>query len=330
MRPPKVTQRGLRYPLNEFLGTEANVRLLRVLARHPTPFTSGELARRAMLGRTSVYPALRVLERAGIVEHIGVGSQKLVQLRMRHPLSQRLTELFRAEAQRVDDLTGTLRRLASARDPRVLSAWIDEAPNAESDVLTLYVVARPEDLDALVDQVNADVADVGRTYDVHIAVHGLTRSEIGSVLSPPRLEEHAPRLVGGVPPAALLERPKPASRRRLLTSHPEHDARSRRLALAVAAKLEADPGLAAMAAGRVKRRAKEASAAERKELAEWARLLSTLSTAQLRKFLVEDSERATRLRQSLPALQILAPTEREAVLASESDAEVLAAIGRRP
>ena len=189
-------------PSEDLFGTEANVRLLRVLVLHPTPFTSGELARRAMLGRTSVYPALRVLERAGIVEHVGVGSQKLVQLRVRHPLSQHLRELFRAEAQRVGDLTDALRRLPSTRDPRVLSAWIDEAPNAESDVLTLYVVARPEDLDALVDQLNADVADVGRTHDVHIAVHGLTRSEVGSVLSPSRLEHIAPRLVGGVPRGA--------------------------------------------------------------------------------------------------------------------------------
>lgn len=330
MRPPKMPQRGLLYPLNELLGTEANVRLLRVLALHPTPFTSGELARRAKLGRTSIYPALRVLERAGVVEHIGAGPQKLVQFRVRHPLSQRLAQLFRAEAQRFDDLTDSLRRLTSARDPRALSAWVDEAPNGESDVLTLYVVARPEDLDALVEQLNADVADVGRDHDVHIAVHGLTRSEVGSVFSPSEAGDQSLRLVGGVPPTALLDRPRTPPRRRQLTTHQEHDARSRRLALAIALKLKADPGIVAVAADRVARRAKEASAGERQELAEWARLLSTLSPAQLRKFLVEDSERATRLRQSLPALQLLSATEREAVLHSESDAEVLAAIGRRP
>ena len=202
--------------------------------------------------------------------------------------------------------------------------------HGESDVLTLYVVARPQDLDALVEQLNADVADVGSEHDVHIAVHGLTRSEVGSVFSPSGADDRSPRLVGGVPPAALLDRPRTAQRRRQLTTHQEHDARSRRLALAIALKLKADPGLVAIAADRVARRAKEASAGERQELEEWARLLSTLSSAQLRKFLVEDSERATRLRQSLPALQLLSPTEADAVLHSESDAEVLAAIGRRP
>lgn len=114
-----------------------------------------------------------------------------------------------------------------------------------------------------------------------------------------------------------------------MNTHEEHDARARRLAVAIAAKLKADPGLAALAADRVRRRAKEASAGEQQELAEWARLLSTLSPARLRAFLVEDSERATRLRQSLPALQLLSSTEREAVLRSESDADVLAAVGQR-
>jgi hypothetical protein len=142
------------------------------------------------------------------------------------------------------------------------------------------------------------------------------------------VNQDAVHLVAGVPPASLLEATGRRPRSRLNT-HEEHDARARRLGLAIAAKLKADPGLAAIAADRVRRRAKEASAGERQELAEWARLLSSLSTARLRAFLVEDSERATRLRQSLPALQFLSPTERDAVLRSESDADVLTAVGQR-
>jgi len=161
-------------------------------------------------------------------------------------------------------------------------------------------------------------------------VRGLTRSKVGSVFGPSEAGDESLRLVGGVPPTALVGRPRTPPRQRQLTTHQEHDARSRRLALAIALKLKTDPGLVAVAADRVARRAKEASAGERQELAEWARLLATLSPAQLRKFLVEDSQRATRLRQSLPALQLLSATEREAVLHSESDADVLAAIGRRP
>lgn len=329
MRPPKLSQSGLRYPLNEILGTEANVRLLRVLALHTGPFTAGELAKRAMLTRTSVYPALRVLEGAGIVEFIGVGPQKLVQLRERHPLSQPLRELFGAEVDRFDNLMQALRRLPAARHPGVVSAWLVEAPRgSESVILTLHVVARAEDIDDVVSALNREVAEVERTFDVAVAVRGLGRSEVGSVMPASSVSQDAVLLVAGVPPVSLLESTGRRHRSRLST-HVEHDARARRLALAIAAKLKADPGLAKIAANRVTRRAKEASAGERQELAEWARLLSTLSAARLRAFLVEDSERATRLRQSLPALQLLSPTERDAVLRSDSDSDVLAAVGQR-
>lgn len=146
--------------LDEIFGTEANVRLLRVLALQNTSFTAGELAKRALLGRSSVYPALRQLERVGVVEFIGAGARKLLQLRGAYPLSR-------------------------------------------------------------------------------------------------------------------------------------------------------------------------ASPRERRELMEWIRILSTMSAARLQRFLVEDSERAIRLRQTLPALNFLSPFERDQATRGQTDAEVVAAITHR-
>lgn len=329
MRQPKTRQSDVRHPINAILGAEANVRLLRILALHTGPFTAGELAKRALLTRTSVYPALRALEGEGIVEFTGVGSQKLVQLRDRHPLSLPLRELFGAEQARFTNLLQALRRLPAARRPAVVSLWIVEAPpGSASGVLTLYVVARAGDLDDIVTGLNTDVEEVERTFDVAVAVRGLGRSEVESAMHASAAHPDAVHLVAGIPPASLLEGNRRTPRARPST-HEEHDVRARRLAVAVAAKLKADPGLATLAADRVRRRATEASAGERQELAEWARLLSALSPARLRAFLVEDSERATRLRQSLPALQLLSPAERDAVLRSESDADVFAAVGQR-
>ena len=85
----------------------------------------------------------------------------------------------------------------------------------------------------------------------------------------------------------------------------------------------------AMAEERVKRRAGEASPRERRELMEWIRILSTMSPARLQRFLLEDSERAIRLRQTLPALTFLSPAERDAVMRSQTDAEVVAAVTHR-
>jgi hypothetical protein len=136
-------------------------------------------------------------------------------------------------------------------------------------------------------------------------------------------------LLGGVPPVALLERSRPAANTSTLVSHDEHEAGSRRLALAIAAKIRRDPGLIPIAEDRVKHRVREAGPRERRELTEWIRILSTMSPARLQRFLLENSEHAVRLRQTLPALNLLSPLERDAVVRSQTDADVIAAITDR-
>src|SRR5262249_15973810 len=158
MRPPKEHQNRVVHPLNEVFGTEANVRLLRVLALQNTSLTAGELAKRARLSRSAIYPALRELERAGVVEFIGPGPRKLLQLLLAYPLSRSLKEVFRAEARRFDSLTIALRELVATMPRAPISAWMETDHGGENlkstDTLTLYVVARPEELDTLTDYLN--------------------------------------------------------------------------------------------------------------------------------------------------------------------------------
>jgi hypothetical protein len=193
----------------------------------------------------------------------------------------------------------------------------------------LYVVARPEELNRLTDYLNEGLADLERKHDVHIAVRGIMPSELETLHRTPLTTLDAAILPGGIPPVALLERPQSTAKTSTIVSHDEHNARSRRLAVAIAAKIRRDPGLIAMAEERVRRRAGEASPRERRELAEWIRILSTMSPARLRRFLLENSERAIRLRQTLPALNFLSPVERDAVMRSQTDAEVVAAVTHR-
>jgi len=330
MRRPKYAQSRLLHPLNDVLGTQANVRLIRTLSLASTPLTAGELARRADLGRTSIFPALRELESIGIVEFVGAGAQRQTQLRERHPLATALKDLFRVEASRFDELTTALRKLFVESPVRVLSAWIEDvtAVPRGTDAVRLYFVATPEDKERLSDYLNEHLAVVERALDLHVDVGGFTRSELETLS---RIRGHAldnPTLLEGVPPAALLPSmagaTKPAP-----VSHAEQDARARRLALAMAVKIKRDPGLIRLAQHRLERRSQRASPRERRELGEWLRLLSTMSPARLRAFFIEDSEHAIRLRQSLPALSLLSPTERQTVLRSRNDAEVIAAVTRR-
>jgi hypothetical protein len=255
----------------------------------------------------------------------------LVQLRDRHPLSRILRDLFRFEARRFEGLTVALRDLFTNLPHRPMSAWID--PTADDaqrgDSLSLYFVARPEELEHITDYLNAHLTDVERKYDIHLAIKGLTRSEVDTLHRTSLANLSTVVLIAGVPPDALRARSRSAASGSTFASHDEHDVRSRRLALAIAAKIQRDPGLIAMAEDHVKRRAHSASPRERRELAEWLRILSTMSPARLQLFLVEDSERAVRLRQTLPALHLLSPAEREAVVRSQTDADVIAAVTQR-
>ena len=331
MRSPKREQSRVLQPLNGILGTYANVRLIRTLSLSSTPVTAGELARRADLGRTSIFPVLRQLEIVGIVELIGAGAQRQIRLRDRHPLAPMLKELFRAEANRFDDLTTALRELFGKSPVRVLSAWVEDATALPSgtDEVRLYFVAMPEDKESLSDYLNEHLPVVERAQDLHVVVTGLTRSELEALSRSQGNALDNPTLLEGVPPLGLLRSATAGAVKRTAVSHAEQDARARKLALAIAVKIKRDPGLIRLAEHRLEHRSQRASPRERREIREWLRVLSTMSPARLRAFFVDDSERATRLRQSLPALSLLSAAERQAVLRSRTDEDVIAAVTRR-
>lgn len=331
MRPPRRSQNTVQTPLNAILGTEANVRLLRVLCRTETPMTAGELARRARLGRTSVYPTLAALEGTGIVEFIGAGVRRQLRFRSEHPLSRALVELFNAEAQRATALVGALRESIAASSPRPSAAWLEglnDDRGGEESLSVWVVVANPRSLPELTDALTNQISDIERRFGVQIAVSGLTRSEIERKVGvePERLAQVVP--LDGVPPTAFVTPTGKRSSSETFRSHDEHDTRARRLAIAVAAKLKRDPTLVQRARARIAEREKHASSGERRELREWLGMLDTAPPGKLERLLIDRSERATRLRQTLPALDLLTPSERKAVLSSQTDEEARAVVAR--
>jgi IclR-like helix-turn-helix domain-containing protein len=329
--PRPSQQSRLRAPLNEMLGTEANVRLLRVLTLAGTSLTAGEVAQRAGLGRTGVYPALAALEAAGIIEYVGVGAQRQVRFRDEHPLGSPIASLFRAEADRLDSLVDQLRSVfRSLPSRRVLSAWLEGTaltervtpePLTNEDFMTCYLVAEAKSLSDVTIDVQSQLPKLERRFDVNIELVGMTRSEITTRLSPEAFRD--PVLLGGVPPVSLLDDSATKSARQLRNRiiHEQHDDSARRLAQAIALRLQKDPSLQRAAVAHIQKRIRRASKQEQLELKEWVRLLS-LPAPMLHRFLVDPSPRATRLRQSLPALGLLTPAEREAVLRARSEEEL--------
>ena len=95
---------------------------------------------------------------------------------------------------------------------------------------------------------------------------------------------------------ATTPSPRPASARP--TSSPTSRSTERAARLTEARKLIAS-------------RLENASPQERRELTEWDSLLGTMSITRLRRFLTDNSERAARLRQTMPFAFLLTPGERE-------------------
>jgi hypothetical protein len=325
------SQSALRAPLNEILGTEANVRLLRELSLAGISLGAGELARRAQLTRTGVYPALTGLERMGIVEFVGAGSTRQVRLRKAHPFSGPIVHLFRSETQRIDSLVSALRDLLAKFEGAITSAWLKDhrqgSKHGEPDTMTCYIVADPRSLPSIVDRVEDNLGEIERAFQVHVEVVPLSRSEVPSRLPVESLEDVL--LLAGIPPLALVDRLGGARTVRNLRVHGYHDDATRLLGLAIATKLRRDPSIVRRMRSNIQTRMKKASEQERRELKEWLRIISTMSRAKLQRFLVDPSERAVRLRQSLPALGLLTPREREDILAAQSEDEVRAAVASR-
>ena len=103
MRPIVSEQNSLRYPLNELLGTEAHVRLLRVMANEVNgPLTASDAAKRAGLTVPGAQKALRRLFRSGFVSRVGGGRKHQYEICRSYRLVKIALELFRAEKDRYE------------------------------------------------------------------------------------------------------------------------------------------------------------------------------------------------------------------------------------
>lgn len=143
-------QSALRYPLTIVLGAEANVRLLRELARHGGELAAASLVMRTGLAQSSVREALIVLEELGIVEAIGSGRTRLFRMERKHPLASMIDRLFRIEEERFDAILAGIRAAAERCGEGIVAVWIygsvargQDGPASDVDIA---VVAEPEAL----------------------------------------------------------------------------------------------------------------------------------------------------------------------------------------
>jgi hypothetical protein len=314
MRPAKTAQSHLVAPLNRILGTEANVRLLRVLCAAREPLGRPEVARRAELDASGVRRALDALAAEGIVEAAGAGARAPVRLRDAHPLASALRSLFAAEQRRAEDLVDAIRRIATGLSSVPHALWVSAPPAKPDslDVVRVGVLAGGREVDAVARDLRDALRGVQREHDAAIEVQGFTRADLETLSAESRGELAAARPVLGPSPATMItgDAPPSAPVRSWARGHEQLDRRALLLARAIGERIVRDPGLIERARAYA-RRVAASSPGVRQEMEEWEMLLDTLPPARLRAFLADSGERATRLRQSLPFVGALTPAERD-------------------
>ncbi len=331
MRPTARHQSALRTPLNDLLGTEAHVRLLRALSATETPVSASELARQTDLHLSGIGRALVALEETGVVELVGTGGRRPARLRDVHPLAPVLRTLFRAEAARFEHIVHSLREAAKRVRPIPKAIWIQgpvtRGEDRIGDPLVIALLTSAKDLVRARTSLEALIEDLERDLDVTVEIRGYTVADfIGTQPHELAAVREGMSLLG--PPPLSLVQPaytrrdrgatRPASRSRI-RSHADIDARAHALAGAIAERLRSDPSLVGRARARLSERLETASASDRHALREWDRILRTMSVARLRRFLIDPGERATRLRQTLPFAEVLSAEERGRIAATASD-----------
>lgn len=303
MQPIAISQDFTRTPLNDLLGTKANVRLLRILANEVVGAVGApEAADQAGLTVAGARRALKRLARTGFVEPIGGGRTQKFRLNEADPLCRQLRELFGAEESRHE---GLIRALSEALEAltEIDVAWIDTAPTDGGEPLHLGIMAGVRELTHLEDVVRQRITEIEGRFNLAIELHLFSGAEIEA-------EDLASKtiLLGYVTDGA--------ARAEGSRDHEARLERSRRVSEMIADMLARDPSLRRRAERHVESLLNSDQGTASHDLREWRDILANYSLQLLRDFLVSDTERARRLRQSSPFFAVLTHEERDELLSN--------------
>ncbi len=306
MRPIVSDQNSLRNPLNEVLGTQAHVRLLRVLASEVEgPLTASNAAERAGLTTPGAHKALRRLLQSGFVVRVGGGRKHQYELRRPDGLLKALLKLFQAEKDRYEELLSAIKKGFEKLVPYPHSAWIQKFPSEFGDPMLMGVLHETKRLANYIHRLRKQLHQVERDFDLTIEVDGYTKADL------PNLEADKVTLLYG-----FLPFPDKYSLEMYATplTHEERDKRMWELSRKLAEAIENDTSLVRRAKEHVHRMLKQDHGSATRAIIEWRDILDSYSIRRLSRFLTSTSERANRLRQSNPLFAILNSAERGRLL----------------
>lgn len=320
MNRSKNQNSALRTPLNELLGSKGHVKVLRKLTESEKPMSSSELLDRTTLSKQGVYDVVQRLVENGILKYVGSGKKQQVFLRDEHPLTDIIKKLFEEERKRYDRLIQSIKELIKSLDIEPKSAWISgkvaKGMDDYGDPIHISLLGSAKSIDDVTEKLRNQIyaKNIEKEYDITIDVRGLTLADLRT-----RSNTNTKDIIllwGYVPDHYLKEsRSKENSSR----THQEFDQQSLVDAKEWSKLLQRYPEIIPRTIDYLNKKVHETNSGVKEELIEWRKILESTSLQRLKKFIESDSERATRLRQSLPFWPILTETERENLKKTKRD-----------
>jgi hypothetical protein len=181
-------------------------------------------------------------------------------------------------------------------------AWIDEAPKEAGRPLHIGFIADVRALTYLSTEVRKRIVDIEEAFDIMVEIHSFSRADA------PDVPWDRTVLLAGHQPRAVAES------NRGTTSHSTRLDRSVKVSGAIAEMLDRDPSLLRRAERHIELLLATEQGPASHDIQEWQDILAHYSRQRIKDFLVSDSARAQRLRQSSPFFAVLSAEEREALL----------------
>lgn len=302
---------ALKTPLNDILGSKGHIMVIRRLTESDSPMSPSELIKRTSLSRQGVYNVIQRLAETGIISYVGSGKQQQIRIREEYPLADIISELFKRERGQYDNFIKRLKELIKSLEIKPKSAWIfgkiTQGADDYGDPVRIALLGDLKTVDELTENFRNRIYKeaIESEFDVTIDVKGVT---VADIESRPIINSNKPLMLWGMDPQHYLVSWKDEGKGR--KSHQDLDQQSQADAQVWSELLKMYPDIIKRTISDLENRIAQTRSGEEKELQEWKRILESMSLQRLKKFLESDSERAARLRQSLPFWEILNEQER--------------------
>jgi predicted transcriptional regulator len=308
MRPIASEQDPLRYPLNEIFGTQAHVRVLRVMAVEVEgPLTTSDIAKRTGLTVPGAQKSLGKLLRSGFISRVGGGRKHQYVIRRSDRLMQIAIELFQSEKNRYERLLSAIKNEIKNLTPPPHAAWIQTTPREIDEPLILGLLHETLYLTKCTNYLRTGLDGVEKDFDLTIELEGYTKADI------PDLELNGITILYGIVP----NKPTGQIRQRATKTmtHRQKDSQLKLMSRTLADIIQQDASIVRRAKDHIDSLLMEDQGTAAGDLMEWRNILDTYSIQRLVRFVMSSSERAKRLRQSNPFFAVLNTDERSKLVA---------------